>query len=63
MDSTCSRRSTRTPNLVGGVVDVILDKIDAEDLPEVFSVAAQGHEPFEVLREQAVGLGCDLVVW
>ena len=51
-----------TANLVGGVVDVILDKVDAEDLPEVLSVAAQGHEPLEVLREQAVGLGCYSVV-
>ena len=62
MDSARSSHSTRTANLVGGVVEFILDKVDAEDLPEVLSVAAQGHEPLEVLREQAVGLGCYSVV-
>ena len=52
MDSTHSSPSTCIAiNLIGGIVAVLLDKVDAEDLPEILPVAAQRHEPVEVLRE------------
>ena len=52
MDSTHSSPSTfMAINLIGGVVAVVLDKVDTEDLPEILPVAAKGHESVEVIRQ------------